>query len=49
MVSNSEHILNKLDIKANPKRLQVKKHADEYEADTEADKEGMKGMSKVNT
>lgn len=34
VVSNSEDILNRLDIKANPKRLQVRKHIDESEIDS---------------
>jgi hypothetical protein len=46
-VSNSEDILNKLDIKANPKRLQMKRHIEEYDIDTEVGKESKKSISKA--
>lgn len=46
IVSNSEEILNKLDIKANPKRLQVKQHAKEHDIPDISRKEMPKSYSR---
>lgn len=46
IVSNSEEILNKLDIKANPKRLQIKQYTKEHDIPDISRKEMPKSYSR---